>query len=276
MTQINNHKKFILQAYIIIFYVLMVYKFFMGMFLYQFTPVYFFANDNIINWILINTGFLQIVSANKMVAIALDALYYTAPILLYGLYRFKKIAFIVAIYMLLVNWLYVHVYTSFITNSIEAHTAWLLFPVLFLTNDKKWIITEEALRYFFLFFFASAGIWKITQGCIFNTHQMSNILFTQHKELLLLTPNCWYASCIQWLIQHNLISYSLYAIATVAELVFIVGFFTKKYDTHLIGIFIIFLIFDHFLMRIPYYDVLPYLILLLPKPTWYKTYLQTL
>lgn len=276
MTQINNHKKFILQAYITIFYVLMVYKFFMGMFLYQFTPVYFFANDNIINWILINTGFLQIVGANKMVAIALDALYYTAPLLLYALYRFKKIAFIVAMYMLLVNWLYVHVYTSFITNSIEAHTAWLLFPVLFLTNDKKWIITEEALRYFFLFFFASAGIWKIIQGGIFNTHQMSNILFTQHKELLLLTPNSWYATCVQWLIQHNLISYSLYAVATVAELVFIVGFFTKKFDTYLIGIFILFLIFDHFLMRIPYYDVFPYLILLLPKPTWYKTYLQTL
>lgn len=91
---------------------------------------------------------------------------------------------------------------------------------------------------------------------------MSGVLLYQHAELLSNSPGYWQTDLIQWLIGHPSIGYTFYLLATLFELVFIVGFFTKKYDHLLIIGFIVFLIFDHLIMRIPYYELLPYLITL--------------
>jgi hypothetical protein len=121
----------------------------------------------------------------------------------------------------------------------------------------------HALRYFLLFFFTSAAVWKFVQGGIFSIEQMSGILLFQHKEYLTSSPHSWYASFIYWLIKHTYISYSLYFAATILELSFAIGFFTKRYDRFLTGASILFLLADVFFMRIPYWDVAPFLLTLI-------------
>jgi hypothetical protein len=91
---------------------------------------------------------------------------------------------------------------------------------------------------------------------------MTGVLLYQHADLLSTSPAFWQSQIIEWLIHHQFIGYALYIMATVLELIFIVGFFTKKYDNLLIVGFIIFLMFDHLIMRIPYYEVMPFLITL--------------
>jgi hypothetical protein len=56
--------------------------------------------------------------------------------------------------------------------------------------------------------------------------------------------------------------YALYLAATAIELLFAIGFFTKKYDKWLIAGFLAFLAFDYWVMRIPYFEVMPYLLCL--------------
>jgi hypothetical protein len=170
--------------------------------------------------------------------------------------------------MLLVNWCYVQCHTLFSSISIEGDIAWLLFPVVFIPiNKQNFLLIFEGLRYFFLFFLASAGVWKFIQGGIFSTSEMSGILLYQHTELLTSSPGYWYSNFFLFLIQHPLLSYFFYLAATAVELFFIVGFFTKKYDTLLFVLFIVFLVMDNVIMRIPYYEVFPLALtlVLLPK-----------
>jgi hypothetical protein len=235
------------------------------MFLYQMQPSFFYTREDIFSWVLMTTGIHQWLLNNKGSWVLWDAFFYTAPILFYLVYRklnaFTKYA---AIAMLLINWLYVQCYVLYPTNSIEGHIAWLLFPIVFIpSNEKTFDLLFGGLRYFFLFFFVSAGIWKLAQGGFFYTNQMSNILLLQHKELLLTTPQHWYAKCISFLIANPVFGYLLYLGAAIAELIFAVGFFTKRFDKWLMLTFVMFLIFDHFIMRIPYYEVLPLLLTLL-------------
>jgi len=83
---------------------------------------------------------------------------------------------------------------------------------------------------------------------------MSAILVKQHVTNLLDQPNSWFSNFITYLITHKTLSYIIYLLATLSEFVFIVGFFTKKFDRLLIVIFITFVALDYFLMEINYFS----------------------
>ncbi len=93
--------------------------------------------------------------------------------------------------------------------------------------------------------------------------QMSGVLVFQHKDMLANSPEYWQSRFIVYLINHQVLSYALYLCSTVIELTFIVGFFTKKYDRLLALAFILFLIMDYLLMRIPYLELTPFLLTLI-------------
>jgi len=234
------------------------------MWMFQMMPKLFLTRFDGFTWLFMRTGVHQWLVDNPQGWSLFDAMFYSMPLIYWLSHNvFRTGSTVVAALMLLVNWTYVQCYTLFPTNSIEAHTAWLLFPVVFLaTQPKTFRLLMEGLRYFFLFFLVSAGLWKLYNGGFFNTDQMSGVLLYQHADLLSSSPGYWQTEMIQWLINHKAVGYILYIVATILELVFVVGFFTKKYDHLLIvGVFV-FLVFDHLLMRIPYYEVLPYLITL--------------
>lgn len=232
--------------------------------MFQVMPNIFLTRFDGFTWLFMRTGIHQWLANNPEGWGIFDAFFYAMPLMYFLSHNiFKTGSTIVAVLMLLVNWIYVQSYTLFPTTSIEAHTAWLLFPIVFLvSNPKTFRLLIEGLRYFFLFFFVSAGIWKIVNGGIFNTDQMSGVLLYQHADLLSSSPGYWQTEMIQWIIHHKTFGFILYVVATLLELTFIIGFFTKKYDTLLIVLFIVFLLADHLVMRIPYYELLPYLITL--------------
>jgi len=205
------------------------------------------------------TGIHQWLLNNPGRWILFDTLFYFMPLLYLFIYkRVSKLASAVAILMLLVNWFYVQCYTLYPSNSIEGHIAWLFFPIVFIPQDKKtFLLLFEGLRYFFLFFFVSAALWKLAQGGLFSISQMSGVLLYQHKELLTSSPGYWQSNFLLWLIQRPQLSYLLYLAATLLELSFVVGFFTKKYDRLLLVLLVVFLVMDHLSMRITYYEIAP-------------------
>lgn len=252
----SSFKYKVLKAYCIIFYILMIYKWLNGFFLYQLRPSFFYTRQDLVTWIFMQTGLHQWLLNNPAAWPLFDIIFYSLPLLLLIANKTKKFETAAAIIMLVVNWCYVQCYTLYPSNSIEGHLGWLLFPVIFVAKEEKaFSLLYEAARYFFLYFLVSAGVWKFAQSGIFHTDEMSGILLYQHNQLLTNSPGYWQSRLILYLIRHQVLSYTLYLLATILELFFIVGFFTKKYDRLLLILFILFLIADYFIMRIPYFEI---------------------
>jgi hypothetical protein len=246
----------------------MIYKWINGLLFYQIEPSFFYNRMDVFTWLFMQTKLPIFLLNNPAGWLCMDMLFYIMPCIYFLVFLLKpKTSTIVCLLMLLINWLYVQCYTLYPSNSIEGHIAWLLFPIVLLPqNEKTFALVWDGLRYFFLFFFCSAGIWKFVQQGIFNPQQMSGVLLYQHKQLISNSPGYWQTNLINYLIDHPTLGYALYLLTTIFELFFAIGFFTKKFDRVFIALFIIFLIADYFIMRIPYFEVLPLMLTLLIKP----------
>lgn len=85
----------------------------------------------------------------------------------------------------------------------------------------------------------------------------------QHKEFLVTSAGSLHADLLYGLINHPSISFAIYWMGILVESVFVIGFFTRRFDRWLAGLFLLFLLFDYLVMRIPYFEVMPFLLTLL-------------
>lgn len=251
-------------AYLLVFYLLAIWKWLEGGWLYQYEPFVFQTRMDGTTWVLMRSGFHQWMIRFPGFYLAADLFFYAMPVLWYIVdRRWPRRSWLLAWLMLLVNWIYVQAFTLYPTNSIEGHFAWLMMPLLFVMRDQKgFSLMFNGLRYVFLFVFFSAGFWKIYWGGVFNLEQLSGILTFQHSHFLALSPDAFYTQWLGWLINHPMVGWGLYIVATLIELMFVVGFFTKKWDRWLLLLFVLFLVFDQLVMSIAYYEMVPMLILL--------------
>lgn len=259
------HRKNITSLYCMVFYALMLFKWWNGLFLYQLKPIIFDTRFDMVTWALMETGLHQFIIQHPFSWYLMDILFYCMPVVYWLVYlKNKRLAPIAAVVMLVTNWVYIQVYTLYPASSIESFMAWLLFPIAFIPSRlRTFYYIIQCLRYFFLYLLISAGLWKIVQAGIFNPDQMSGVLLYQHKEFLASSPGYWLSRFFYWLINHSRVSYLLYLAGTLLELCFIAGFFTKKFDRWLIYAFVTFLLFDLFIMRIYYWELIPFVIVLL-------------
>ena len=258
------HRKQIINLYCIFFYALFLFKWAAGLLLYQLQPIIFNTRFDLFTWLLMDTGLHRWLLNNKHGWLLFDIVFYSLPLV----YRLtfslnKKAALAVAVGILVVNWIYIQCYTLYPTGSIESYTAWLLFPCLLIAASlRNFYFVLHGLRYFFLYFFASAGLWKIIQAGVFNPEQMNGILLYQHGAFLVSSPAHWFTKFVYWLIANPVLSYGVYIAAMLLELFFIIGFFTRRLDKFLAGAFLLFLLLDLLLMRIYYWETIPYIIVL--------------
>lgn len=105
-------------------------------------------------------------------------------------------------------------------------------PFTFQTLDRfNWML--QGLRYYILFVYTSAGLYKVFRGSWFNMDQMTGIIENTQLELFLAAPDGWHAQLFTWLLEHQTVSWLLFLLATILEIVFIVGYFTRRYDVWL-------------------------------------------
>jgi hypothetical protein len=254
----------IIRAYVILFYLLAAYKWVSGMWLYQHDPFIFKTRFDGTTWLFMQTRIHQYLLHQEGGFLLMDILFYSIPVIYYKVYRRAPGQIMLAGFiMLLVNWFYVQNFTLYPTNSIEGNVGWLLFPFLLMTKGlRSSYYVFHGLLYFFLYFFVSAGLWKMCEGGLFNIGEMSHLLLFQHEEQPVSSPDHWYTCFIYWLVKNPGISYILYLLATLMELAFITGFFTRKFDRWLIRIFLVFIVADIIIMKINYFEVLPFLLTL--------------
>ena len=209
-------------------------------------PIFLFGDKEWFYQIFISSGIAQFLTGNTLYAAVFDVslLVFTVGFLLSG-YRIYAMLFSlqVLIYFLTYNVVTGHHYHGLIGLLVITIPFWF-------KNEKKFAVMWEAARYYFLYLFASAALWKILRGSAFYQEQLSDILKSQQINLLLQNPQNYRAHIIQYMISHTAVSHVVLLIDVVLQLAFVIGFFTKKFDTILFVLAIVFCIGNYFVMSI--------------------------
>lgn len=125
----------------------------------------------------------------------------------------------------------------FFVTMMSRHIHWnfqegifiVLFPLCF-SSFKSKSLAFEAMRYFLIFFYASAGILKLQYGAVFHPEHFSHMLPGQFGPYFLEGNLGWRTSLHLYLVNHPIASYLMYLAGTLLELFAIIGFFTKRFD----------------------------------------------
>lgn len=252
----NKHKKQFAWFYLLCFIVNYGWYFLNNLLLCQVNPVFFINKLDVTRNIVMLTSLQHLLIDSYWLRLVFDMLFLLLPLLLWFLVikerkGFKTVAVVTSL-ICLVYGIYVSAFTHL---SLELFVAWMLIPLVFYAASAKGFYhLLHCIRIIFILIFFTAGLWKIRAGGIFNMEQMSGILVEQHSEYLVSNSTNWFSQFVYFLVGHPAISYSLYLVGLIAELIFILGLFTRRFDTVLLVAFLFFLIADLFLMQINYFN----------------------
>ena len=193
--------------------------------------------------------------------ILFDLLYLFLPVFLTILFIRKSMSSRVVAYITAVFTLIYGVCFSACTYiSVQGYMSWILFSIILSSiTIQGFYYNLHAVRIIFILMFVSSALFKISSGGVFNEEQMAAILITQHNSYLVGNANDTFTKFIYFLVQHKALAQGLFLLATIAELLFVIGLFTRKFDRILIITFCGFLIFDYFLMQINYFPWLVFI-----------------
>ncbi len=184
------------------------------------------AND-LAFWLAYTLGIPQLLTAHPLMAGMLDATLLGSALMAIAVPRgsfFPRIHCAAAL-------LYFITFTTWSNHHYRPILGLLLAGVPFMFRDPdRFNFTFRALRYYTLFIYTSAGLYKVFRGSWLNPEQMTGIIEGTQLELFLAAPDGWHAQFFTWLLEHQTVSWLLFTLATVLEVVFIVGYFTRRYD----------------------------------------------
>ncbi len=257
-----RHRRQITIWLVVLFIILLADRWWNDMLLTQMQPYFFYTRMDVITWMFMYTGIHQWLLNNPTACILFDAIFALLPLGYLLLFLFKpQWSFGFAWWWVFFNFVYVQCFTLYPTNSIEGHIAWLLLPFLFTCSSlKTFYFVLHFMRYFFCWFLVSAGLWKLCQHGAFNPDEMSAIIYMQHKEYLVTSPHAWFSNFYYWLIKNSWYGYAMYVASVIIELTFLIGFFTRRFDRVLLALYILFFIMDVFVMRIKYWELVPFIV----------------
>lgn len=254
----TRDKKTALIVYFLFYYAVFLSFYLDGRLLSQYQPIFFTYNRDLTELILIGTGLPRWMMANPWSFTAADVLAFGLPAILlaYGLRKGRLspglgIAFGLFLtgYLLLADlfWQVDH----------EPFVLYVLLSLAWMTNrEERFYLILKGCRYYFLYIFVSAALWKLLRGAVFNGQEMSRILLFHQSDLLIGSCESFPCRAYHWLVDHPGQSYWLYLAAAILEGFFVIGFFTRRRDRLLIGLAVIFVVANLLLMRIPYWTIL--------------------
>ena len=130
----------------------------------------------------------------------------------------------------------------------------------------------EAMRYFGLFIYADAFLWKLVRLTFLQADQGILILKRNLTPYLYYHKQTFFGDLYTWLLKHPYLVQVLFFSGFIAEGLFLVGFFTKRFDRYLFylsflmplgflflsdALFFELLIFSCTLIRFPVYSARP-------------------
>jgi hypothetical protein len=251
-------RNLLLLIYFMFYYVVLLGLFLDHRLLSQYQPVFFNYNRDLTELFLIATGLPRWMIAHPAAFAIADCAAFLLPLpLLIYVGRKGRFSLLAGIVFLATLALYLLLADIFWQVHHEPFVLFLLLALAWTTNRPgRFYTILVACRYYFLYVFVSAAIWKLARGAVFNGQEMGRILLLHHTDLLTGPCNSLTCRTYSWLIDHPVLSQALYIGGALLEASFLTGLFTRRWDRWLIALAVIFVIGDLMLMRIPYWPIL--------------------
>jgi hypothetical protein len=215
-------------------------------------PPFIFEENEVVYKYFLLSGIPQFLTSGSLVPALFDVCWYALPILfLLTMQRVYAILFtlVTTIYFLTYNIAAAHHYHGLVGVLVISIPFWS-------KKEERFHFLWEAARYYWLYVFASAALWKILRGSVFYTEQLSNVLKSQQINLLLQHPDNFKAHIAQYLIANPSVAHIVLIVNVFIQLSFAIGFFTKKFDGYLFWLAIIFSIANYYVMGIVSFELL--------------------
>lgn len=138
------------------------------------------------------------------------------------------------ILFLLLYFCYFITFNTYGTHHTDPKLGVLFIAIPFtVRNNRSFNYLWQGLRYFLCFAYSCAFYWKVVRLGWLQHDQ--GLLITQKNlvEYLFFHPNTALAGIYNWLLQRETLMQILFVAGCILEGVFIVGFFTKRYDRYL-------------------------------------------
>ncbi len=194
-------------------------------------PVLRYPYVDPVYWILHLLRIPDVVISNYALACTADALLFINCI---GAIAFPKKRIFILLF-LLVYFVYFIVYNSYGGHHTHAGVGILLIPIPFLFRKKMtFSLLWEGLRYYTLFVYASSFLWKLCRFSFLQPDQGLRIMKNNLTPYLFYNQDSALSGVYHWLLLNPVWANTLYILGFAAEGLFIVGFFTKKFDRHLL------------------------------------------
>lgn len=224
-------------------------------------PLILFSQTEWIYVALLKCGFVQYITSHYWSAALFDLLLLATP-LLFLLIRLQIFAILFTVLLLT----YYFTFNMVTGHHYHGLVGAILMTIPFWTkNEKTFLLLWDAARYYLLYIFASAALWKIMRGSAFHAEQLPAILQMQQLQLQLELPDSFRAAITQYFITHGTVAHIVLLLNTILQLSFAIGFATKKYDKFLLAAFIVFVISNYAVMGIMSAELL---VLALPLLNW--------
>lgn len=193
-------------------------------------PVIKFPYVDLTYWLMHLLQLPEAITSHYVVAVIFDLLLFITCILcfLFPQKRGLVIAFIVLYFIYFIT------FNTYGTHHTNAKIGVLLAPVPFMVrNNKSFNYLWQGLRYFLLFAYSCAFLWKFFRSSWLHKDQGILIVKKNLVAYLYYDPNSFMASVYYWFLQHEALVNALFIAGTVLEGLFIIGFFTRKFDRYL-------------------------------------------
>jgi hypothetical protein len=119
-------------------------------------------------------------------------------------------------------------------------------------------------RFIFCFMMFSAAIWKIVRGNLFDTGHARKIFIDQNLEIFSGAQTSWREPILREVVATTWLPQAFWVLLILLELIFLLGFFTLRYDRHLLVAYILFFVGGWLLFDIYIYENLLFVLTLYP------------
>ncbi len=260
MNKLSQYHNYLIY-YCILFLAFYLFRFFDDLTITQLSQPYFYEpHEDPFAWLFIASGIPEFVVSNVWLSLGLDVLVPTLVIaILWYAYRREKPFKLLFLHLILFSF-YLFVVFSYPSLSIKKFLGLALLPLLFLAKgEKAYKFLFQVFRYYVLFIFSSSALWKLFRGSVFQENQFVHILQKQHIDQFHFFPDHIVSIIASYIIDKPALATLLFLSAVVLQLLFCIGFFSRRWDRFLALLLLVFVLFDFLFMRIEYWEFLVFL-----------------
>jgi hypothetical protein len=199
-------------------------------------PVLHHPDLDISYWIIIASKTPDFLTSNLLITLTCDSLLFGLPIFILFKPKNKSLTWLLFLLLFLQHITisnfavhHSHIFLGFI---------FIWIPFLFKKSDQTGLALE-GVRFIMLFSYFSAFLWKLFRGNYFYLDQFSNIIKENMLPYMVENPNSIFSSFYHFLFEHPILTFTLGLIGIVLEGIFLIGFFSKKWDMALFYISIV-------------------------------------